>query len=592
MPFADYFNSHYSRVFNNEQEILDRTRVRILAVCILTFIGLSSTLLILFLFQEHNFLPIRMGIFVVLFIVGLALLFFCQPWSLAGHFFIICITLMIWSGILLFRQSVNVATAEMVLLVMSGGYYILGSKWGTFYSLINMAPILGYVILDDYIKFSLPTQHLNINHHGHLLGLVSNFLLLLYIHYAFFRAFQRSQLKERELRDHLQKALLTEQEQAAAKTNFLSTMSHELRTPLNAVIGMTHILQMEDPRPDQFEHLKILQFSADNLMATVNDILDFNKIESGTVMLDSQPFQLAELLDNVCGSFRAKAAEKGIGFSCHVDARASSLTVQGDPGRLSSILFNLVGNAVKFTFAGQVLVEAVLLSRTETTVSLRLQVEDTGIGIPQDRQALIFQPFTQASSRTNRQYHGTGLGLTIASRLLQLHGSKLKLQSSEGIGTTFSFELSYPLTTEAPPTTAAAQPAAMPVLGLHVLVVEDEPINVLVITRILSKWGIIPEVAFNGREAVDSVIQHDFDIVLMDINMPVMDGLEAARTIKELPDSRKAATPIIAVTASIGTAIEQIKSYSFIDDCLLKPFKPEDLLEKLQKIEDARQRYG
>jgi signal transduction histidine kinase/ActR/RegA family two-component response regulator len=584
MSIADYFASHYNRVFNREQEILDRTRVRILAVCLLTFIGLSSVLLILYLFQEHNFLPVRMGVFLALFLTGLALLLFRQPWSLAGHFFIICITLMIWSGILLFRQSVNVATAEMLLLAVSGGYYILGSKWGTFYSLINMAPILGYVVLDDYAGLSLPTQHLNINHHGHLLGMVSNFLLLLYIHYAFFRAFQLAQLKERELLNHLQKALETEQEQAAAKTNFLSTMSHELRTPLNAVIGMTYILQMEEPRPDQLEHLKILQFSADNLMATVNDILDFNKIDSDAIVLDSQPFDLAELLDNVCGSFRARAEEKGIGFSCHIDAQITGLNVLGDAGRLSSILLNLVGNAVKFTTAGQVRVKARLLRQTETTVSLRLVVEDTGIGIPEDRQALIFHPFTQqTTSRTNRQYHGSGLGLTIAYRLLQLHGSRLELHSSEGIGSTFSFDLTYPLAAPVPPP-STKELATSPVHGLRVLVAEDEPVNVMVITKILGKWGIVPEVAANGKEAVDKVMQHDFDVVLMDINMPVMDGLEAARIIKALHDPRKAATPVIAVTASIGTAIGQIKNYPYIDDCLLKPFKPGDLLEKLQKL--------
>jgi signal transduction histidine kinase/CheY-like chemotaxis protein len=586
MSVTDYFANHYDRVFNKEQEILDRTRVRILAVCLLTYIGLTSSLLTLYLFQEHNFLQIRMAIFLALLITGLALLLFRRPWSVAGHFFIICVTLMIWSGILLFRQSVNVATAETVLLVVCSGYYVLGSKWGTIYSLINIAPIIGYVILDDYIGLSLPTQRLQINHHGYMLGLVCNFLLLLYIHYAFFRAFKKSQFKEHELRDQLQKALLKEQEQAAAKTNFLSTMSHELRTPLNAVVGMTHILQMEGPRPDQLEHMKVLQFSADNLMATVNDILDFNKIESGAIELDSYPFQLAELLNNVCGSFRARAAEKGIGFSCHIDAGASGLTIQGDANRLSNILFNLVGNAVKFTAAGQVRVEARLLNQTETMVNLRLQVEDTGIGIPLDRQSLIFQPFTQAVSRTNRQYHGTGLGLTIANRLLHLHGSRLELHSSEGIGTTFSFELSYPLAEQAPPP-AAKEPAAVPVLRLRVLVAEDEPINVLVITKILNKWGIVPEVAGNGSEAVEMVRKHDFDVVLMDINMPVMDGLEAARTIKALPDPRKAAVPVIAVTASIGTAMEQIKSYSYIDDCLLKPFKPGDLLEKLQKLEKA-----
>ena len=200
-----YFANYYNRVFNQEQDILDRTRVRILAVCLLTFIGLCGTLQILFLFQEYNFQFVRMGIFLALFLISLILLITRQPWSVAGHAFIICITLMIWSGILLFRQSVNVATAELVILVVSSGYYILGSKWGTFYSLINMAPILGYVILDNYFKFSMPTQSLHINQHGYLLGIVSNFLLLLYIHYAFFRAFQKEQIKEHELRNHLQK---------------------------------------------------------------------------------------------------------------------------------------------------------------------------------------------------------------------------------------------------------------------------------------------------------------------------------------------------------------------------------------------------
>jgi CheY-like chemotaxis protein len=192
-------------------------------------------------------------------------------------------------------------------------------------------------------------------------------------------------------------------------------------------------------------------------------------------------------------------------------------------------------------------------------------------------------------SRTNRQYHGTGLGLTIAYRLLQLHNSRLELNSTEGIGTTFSCELTYPLAEPAVKEPAAKKPAAGLMLRLRILVVEDEPINILVITKVLSKWGIVPEVAVNGREAVDMVMKQDFDVVLMDINMPVMDGLEASRMIKTLPDRKKAATPIIAVTASIGTAVEQINDFPYIDDCLLKPFNPSDLLEKLQKLETGRE---
>jgi len=585
MSVVEQIVSRYNRVFNREREILERTRVGILAVCLLTFIGLTGTLFILYLFQERNFLLIRMGILLALFIIGFALLLFRQPWSLAGHFFIICITLMIWSGLLLFKHSLNVSTAEVVMLVLSGGYYILGSKWGSIYSLVNIAVIIGYVIMDNYTYVSLPTQRLSINQHAGMIGMVTNFLLLLYIHYAFFRAFKKSQLNETELREHLQKALIAEREQANAKTNFLSTMSHELRTPLNAVIGMTNILHMEDPRPDQIEHLEVLRFAADNLMVTVNDILDFNKIDSGAVVLDNRPFQPAELLNNVCGSFKVRAAEKGISFSCKIDTEINGLTVLGDPERLTSILFNLIGNAVKFTHAGHVRVEARLLGKTGTTASLRLRVEDTGIGIPPERQERIFQPFVQVMSRTNRQFHGTGLGLAIAYRLLQLHNSQLELNSTEGVGTTFGFELNYALGEPAEKEPVAKEPAAEPVLNLRILVAEDEPINVLVISKILSKWGVVPEIAANGREAVDMVMQKDFDVVLMDINMPVMDGLEASRMIKTLPDRKKATIPIIAVTASIGTAVEQIHNFPYIDDCLLKPFKPGDLLEKLQGVE-------
>lgn len=205
MFISDYFLNRYDHVFNREQDILNQTRVRILAVCVLTFIGLCIALQILFLVQGDGFQLVRISIFLTLFMIALFLLVFRQPWSAAGHCFIICITLMIWSGILLFGQSVNIATAELLMLVVSGGYYILGSNWGTFYSLVNVAAVVGYIIVGYYFKLSLTTQSLNINHYGYISGIISNFLLLIYIHYAFFRAFQKSQLKEHELRNHLQK---------------------------------------------------------------------------------------------------------------------------------------------------------------------------------------------------------------------------------------------------------------------------------------------------------------------------------------------------------------------------------------------------
>jgi signal transduction histidine kinase/CheY-like chemotaxis protein len=583
MPFSTHIFNRYRHLLRQEEEIITKTRIKILMFSVIGFLCLFTTLFILFLFQEHNFLLIRAGGFVLLFAITLVLLLFKLPWTFAGHFFIICVTLLIWSNALLFHNSVNIINVQYVLLVLSGGYYILGVRAGIIYSSINILPVIVNVITSTYGSDTLAFQQVNINNQAFIITFCFNFILLLFIHYSFFRALKKSNYKEQQLRINLQKALVEAQELAVAKTNFLTTMSHELRTPLNAVVGMANILLMEKPLDRQKDHLNILKFSTENLMSTVNDILDFNKINNEKIILKKEVFSAAELIANVSGTFKASAEEKKLKFDCHIDNSIKHLIVVGDRLRLTQVLFHLISNAIKFTSEGFVSLNVAVIKRDTETVSLRFSVADSGIGIPADAQSQIFEPFTTSLSRTSRQYHGT-LGLTIAYHLVKLHHSELCMQSIEGKGTTFEFELEYPVSSVLSLSNPAPKKAAVDMAGLRVLVVEDEKLNVLVIKKILSKWEIGIDVAENGQQAVDMVVSKDYDVILMDINMPIMDGFEASKRIRELDAAGKSDVPIIAVTASIGAAIEKISEYPFIDDCLLKPFNPEHLKEKLEQI--------
>ncbi|OKS86412.1 response regulator [Mucilaginibacter polytrichastri] len=581
MPIPIYVFGRYRYLLSLQDDFIIKTRIKLLLVCILAFLGLFITLTILYIFQEHNFLLIRSSIYVVLFTVALFLLFSGLRWQIAGHFFLVCLTLLIWSNVILFLPAVNMVTVQFTVLVLAGSYYILGAKWGIIYSLSNMLPLMVNVIIANYGNYSIPMQHMVANNYAYVLTACFNFILLLHIHYSFFKALNKSNIKEKKLKKSLQIALLEANKLAEAKTNFLTTMSHELRTPLNAVVGMTNILLMENPKPAQKANLNILRFSAENLMATVNDILDFNKINNEEIILEKQIFQPAELVTNVISTFNAAAREKQLQLECIGIAALKGLNVLGDPMRLTQILLNLIGNAVKFTTNGFVRLEVSVINRDTKSATINFILSDSGIGIPDELKSKIFEPFTASLSRTSRQFHGA-LGLTIAFHLVRLHGNEMRFQSVEGEGTQFEFELTYEIS--AVPLLAKPVKLTSAINGLRVLIVEDEKLNILVMKKILALWQIIPDVAMDGQQGVDAVIDRDYDVILMDINMPVMDGFEAAKQIRQLPLPHKANIPIIAVTASISAAIEQIGRYPFIDDCLLKPFKPEDLKEKLMQI--------
>ncbi|SKB45699.1 PAS domain-containing protein [Dyadobacter psychrophilus] len=366
-----------------------------------------------------------------------------------------------------------------------------------------------------------------------------------------------------------------------AKSQFLSTMSHEIRTPMNAVIGFTHLLLQQDPRPEQMEYLNILKFSAENLLVLINDILDFSKIEAGKIEFEEVDFNIFSLLENIRSGNIQKANEKGISLKLNI-GKALDLTVVGDPVRLGQILTNLVSNAVKFTEVGEVTVSASVANRDKEFVTVDFEIADTGIGIPAEKIGNIFESFTQATSDTTRKYGGSGLGLTITKRLLELQNSTINVRSRQGEGSVFHFSLTFKLSkTQIASKENGLIPSNQSLKGMKVLIVEDNAVNIFLMKNFMKQWEIEYDVAENGLIAYEIVQQNDYDLVLMDLQMPEMDGYEATAKIRYLPDPKYTSLPIIALTASAMLDIKDIAFQVGMNDYVSKPFTPNELYTKI-----------
>jgi signal transduction histidine kinase len=366
------------------------------------------------------------------------------------------------------------------------------------------------------------------------------------------------------------------------RNQFLSVVSHELRTPLNAVLGMTYLLMQENPRPEQLSNLKTLKFSADNMLVLINDILDFNKIEAGMISLEEVDINLEELCSNIRSSLLPKAEEKNLTLNLDLDPHIPPALV-GDPVRIGQIITNLVGNAIKFTGQGSVTLSLRHLEQNGQRARIAFSIQDTGIGIPTDKHNYIFESFTQASSDTTRKYGGTGLGLAITKRLLELQGSKIELISEPGQGSTFSFVLEMPLAARKPLPQSPPTPQELRGLeGLHVLMAEDNEINQLIAQKFFEKWGIHLDIAPDGKVAVEKARQNHYDLILLDLQMPEMDGYDAARNIRAFPDARFQSIPILALTASSLEDIESDIRAAGMNDLATKPFHPSELYAKLK----------
>ncbi|MRR19577.1 PAS domain S-box protein [bacterium] len=390
-------------------------------------------------------------------------------------------------------------------------------------------------------------------------------------------------LQRRRMLDNLITARKRAEEAAFSKQQFMSTMSHEIRTPLNEVIGITNLLYQSNPREDQMEYIKTLRFSANHLLTLVNDILDYNKMEAGKIVFEKTEFELVSMLDDMKRSYSHRAQEKGISFTIDKSADLPP-TLIGDPIRLNQILSNLLSNAIKFTSDGGVTLKASVREHLEGRALLEFSVADTGIGIAMDKLEEIFESYAQASADTTRKYGGTGLGLAICKRLVDLQGGKISVESELDKGSVFTFTIEYSVpATETKVADQGAGDTMKALAGKRILVAEDNKINFFVANKFLESWGVIVTHVENGSLALDEIGRQEFDLILMDLHMPVMDGIEATRIIRSSSDSRISKIPIVALTAAVmSEANDKIENLS-INDYVLKPFKPKDLYDRIAK---------
>jgi len=369
-----------------------------------------------------------------------------------------------------------------------------------------------------------------------------------------------------------------------AKEIFLANMSHEIRTPMNGILGVANLLAKTEMGEAQKNYLKLIKESANNLLVIVNDVLDIEKITSGKFEFEQIPFRFADKLNSSIQSFQYKAEEKGIQLN-YFSQLEEPLVLIGDPYRLIQILNNLLNNAIKFTARGKVTVNIFTSSRNDDNIIIDFSVHDTGIGIDTSKLETIFEPFVQASTDTTRKFGGTGLGLSICKNLIEMQGGSISVESKFGEGTIFHFNLPYKIGSADMLAQEDQAPEDYSLIGeKRILIAEDVELNQFIARQILESWGMEVAVASNGRIAVEMVQKQHFDLILMDIQMPEIDGIEATEIIRKLPDTALANIPIIALTANALKGDNHLYFQAGMNDYITKPYTEEKLYSVLSKF--------
>ncbi len=579
-----FFNWSLKNLLSTIADPLEQSRVKILFTFLI--FSILKVLIVIPLAYQSNQLP-QFKIAIVLLIIYTfltKLLLSHRKYSvLISHIMIILGLVIVIFVLFGYAKTINIMAMQFMFMMILSGFYLLNRRFGIFYSILSVIPVFIFMIINGDLQ-NLQSSTEGMGSPAYEILIFLNFLTIILGHYLFYQALSRN-VKEKELLN--EKLLIAVKEAniaAQSKSDFLSTMSHELRTPLNSVIGMAELLSDELTNPEQEENLKILNFSAASLHTLINDILDFNKLGSEKLYLESIGVNLHSLIHNICSGLRIQAKEKGLQLLLEIDEDIEKIPISTDPTRISQILFNLTGNAIKFTSIGSVKIHVKILEEDADKINVRFSIIDTGIGINAEKMESIFEPFTQASTSTTRNYGGTGLGLAIVKRLLALFESSVNLESEEGKGSKFWFDISFKRNNQALDGDSGGKEQTFDLNGLRVLVVEDNPVNSLLLKKIFQKWSNIPDFARDGYEALAKVSANTYDLILMDIHMPLLDGYETTLKIRELPDEDKSSVPIIALTASVSNNLSDKIREVGMNDYLSKPYNPKELYTKLREI--------
>jgi signal transduction histidine kinase len=358
------------------------------------------------------------------------------------------------------------------------------------------------------------------------------------------------------------------------RKTILANVSHELRTPVNAIVGMSALLASTELNEQQREYLKTMRFSSDGLLVLIDDLLDVSRIEAGKVELEEIEFSMRDNFSQLTKSLRLRAEEKGLSFEWKLDEQIAPRLL-GDIHRLNQIITNLIGNAIKFTPQGKVKLEITHVSESNDAQDIRFSVVDTGIGIAAERQTAVFQAFAQEDNSTTRKYGGTGLGLSISRRIVEMMGGHLTLTSEKNVGTIFTFQIQFKKANSEAPVAKEFNPDLQ---GSLILLVEDNKVNQFLANALLTSWKAKVDISEDGQDAIDRLKEKEYDLVLMDLQMPIMDGFEATEHIREVLKSN---VPIIGLSANALNGERERSMERGMNDYVSKPFQPEMLYEKI-----------
>lgn len=438
------------------------------------------------------------------------------------------------------------------LRVRKNDWFVIIFLSGTLLALLTTVLLLPFRSYIDNVSDSVNYHHLALN-------IIVNFLLVIIFFYFVLRLLDAKEKKSKSA--------------AAAKARFMSNMSHELRTPLNAIIGTTHLLAQDYEELQDSEYFKILKNSSEHVLQLVNAVLDFSKLDEGKLEFAHEPFDLVHTLQDTADSFASNARQKNIQLLVQIDSLPEGKRVIGDQMRLRQVFLNLLSNAVKFTDSGSVTLQANLGKSTESGADITFAVTDTGIGIHPEKIHLIFESFTQADAETTRKYGGSGLGLSICRELVKKMGGELQVTSEPGKGSCFYFTLYLPFQQEVIIVPKERLRALKQLTGVRVLLVEDNAVNMNIARRFLNTWGATIQTAENGEVAWQHFQRQPYDILLIDLEMPLMDGKELLRQIRSIDKN----IPAIAFTAAVYDNMHQdLRAHGF-NGYLHKPFRPDEM---------------